>query len=262
MRLLLPPSESKNDGRLHSPLALNQLVFPQLNDSRVRVITAVQNISGRPKAARTALGISEKQDFERVRNLELLEAATSPAADVYCGVLFEALDLHTLTKAQRQRATHSVLIQSSLFGWLGLNDPIPAYRLSGHCTLPRLGVMSQWWKHRLHETLREPQVTVDLRSGTYSKFWQPESDQLAQTVTIKVMQLVNEGNNTRKIAVSHFNKATKGRVARDLLQSKATPTSVDQVAHILANAGWQVELHRANARTAPILEVMIDEFQK
>lgn len=258
MRLLLPPSESKNDGRNRSSLDLDHLVFPELAEPRSRAITALQNISLRPKAARAALGLSEKQDFERVRNCELLVAPTSAAADIYCGVLFEALDLESLTAAQRKRAAQSILIQSSLFGWIGLNDAIPAYRLSGDCTLPRMGVISHWWKRQLEQTLRDDCLTVDLRSGTYTKFWQPHADQLEQTVTIKVMQLVKDGKRMRKIAVSHFNKATKGRVARDLIQTKVFPRSVDQVAEVLAQSGWELELHPATSRTAPVLEVIIE----
>lgn len=259
MRLLLPPSESKNDGRQRSALAVQDLSRPELSEARTHAVDALQRLSLRPKAARLALGLSEKQDFERQRNCELWTAQTSTAAEIYCGVLYDALDIPSLTAGQKTKAAQSLLIQSALFGWLAIDDAIPAYRLSGDCTLPRIGAVSQWWRKHLDETLREETLIVDLRSGIYAKFWQPRIEQLQQSVTIKVMQLVTDGKESRKIAVSHFNKATKGRVTRDLLRANTKVNSIEDIGDVLAKRGWRLELHAATERSPHILEVLIDQ---
>jgi len=259
VRLLLPPSESKNDGRTDSPLDLTMLSFPELTATRAKAIAALEKLSTKAKTARTALGISEKQDFERLRNVDLLTASTSPAADIYSGVLYEALDLHSLTATQRRRADATILIQSSLFGWLTPADRIPAYRLSGDVTLPRLGTVASLWKKHLQKSL-DDELIVDMRSGTYSKFWQPAAHQLAHTVVIKVMQTVTDGRGTRKIAVSHFNKATKGRVARYLLTHKAIATSAAELNELLQAGGWTTEHTDATAKAPHIIEVIVKDL--
>ena len=45
----------------------------------------------------------------------------------------------------------------------------------------------------------------------------------------------------RRTVVSHFNKATKGRLVRDLLIDGATPRSAARLAELLGDLGWKVE---------------------
>ena len=260
MRLLLPPSESKNDGTSASALEVATLSFPELAPTRHKVLKALGALSAKPKAGRAALGISEKQDFERLRNLELLEGPTSPAAEVYCGVVYDSFAYEALTPAQQRKAAQSVLIQSALFGWVSLADRIPAYRLSGDCVLPRMGGVGPLWKKALRDSLDEESLIVDLRSGTYAKFWQPKPAQLQHTCIIKVMQTVSDAHGTRKIAVSHFNKATKGLVARDLITAKSTPKTVDDVVAVLKAADWVIEHTPATSSSAHVVEVIIKDL--
>ena len=42
--------------------------------------------------------------------------------------------------------------------------------------------------------------------------------------------------------VSHFNKATKGRLVRALLESGATPRTPAALADVIRDLGWKVEL--------------------
>lgn len=259
MRLLLPPSESKNDGTSASVLEVACLSFPELTPTRAKVLKSLGALSAKPNAARTALGISEKQDFERLRNLALLDGPTSPAADVYCGVVYDSFAYGTLTAAQKRKADASVLIQSALFGWVSLADRIPAYRLSGDCVVPRVGGVGPLWKKALRDSLDGEDLIVDLRSGTYAKFWQPKPTHFDRTCVIKVMQTVSDASGTRKIAVSHFNKATKGLVTRDLITSKSTPKAVEDVVAVLKAADWVVEHTPATASSAHVIEVIIKD---
>jgi cytoplasmic iron level regulating protein YaaA (DUF328/UPF0246 family) len=80
-------------------------------------------------------------------------------------------------------------------------------------------------------------LLVDLRSGTYSALGKPPTDLQARTATMRVL---HEHNGTRKV-VSHFNKATKGRIVRDLLTSGANPVTIDDLQSTLADLGWKVE---------------------
>ena len=62
----------------------------------------------------------------------------------------------------------------------------------------------------------------------------------------------------RRTVVSHFNKATKGRLVRDLLVDGANPRSVRALAATLARLGWTVEVGEAGRSGTPV-DVVVAE---
>lgn len=103
---------------------------------RARLTDALVALSARPEPARSALKLTVNQDSEIERNRTLRSSGTVPALRRYTGVLYDALDVASLTRIQRQKAHRRLLIGSALFGLLGAGDAIPAYRLSGTSVLP------------------------------------------------------------------------------------------------------------------------------
>src|SRR5699024_12023022 len=97
----------------------------------------------------TALGLSARQTDEVERNAELYRAPTMPALQRYTGVLYDALDAGGFDTTQWSRAGSRLAVASALFGLLGPDDPIPAYRLSGNSTLPALGPVPTLWRPAL-----------------------------------------------------------------------------------------------------------------
>ena len=79
------------------------------------------------------------QDHEIERNLALSESPTLPAIHRYTGVLYDALDIESLRGTALSRAYARLAIGSALFGLVGADDPIPAYRLSASSKLTRQG---------------------------------------------------------------------------------------------------------------------------
>jgi cytoplasmic iron level regulating protein YaaA (DUF328/UPF0246 family) len=57
----------------------------------------------------------------------------------------------------------------------------------------------------------------------------------------------------RRSVVSHFNKATKGRLVRSLLEASASPRTVTGLVSALRDLGWRVD--RAGSR----LDIVVDE---
>jgi hypothetical protein len=117
---------------------------------------------------------------------------------------------------------------------------VPAYRLSGDVSLPGLGTLSTYWGKRLDATVREAAgrgLVVDLRSSTYTPFWRPGPDLARKVVTMRVL---HEVDGKRKV-VSHFNKATKGRIVRALLEDGAAPGTPARFADHVGALGWKVE---------------------
>jgi cytoplasmic iron level regulating protein YaaA (DUF328/UPF0246 family) len=254
--ILLPPSEGKTAPRRGKPRDLAALSAPGLTPPRERVLDALVTLcSGDPAAAAAVLEVPKTQLELVSLNASLRTAPTARADAVYAGVLYDALGLATLSAAARRRATSRVRVTSSLFGMVAPTDRIPAYRLSGDAVLPGLGTVAGVWRDSLGPEVAElvgDGLLVDLRSGMYAAFWRPAG--LPRVATVRVL---HEVNGKRQV-VSHFNKATKGRIVRALLEEGANPRTPARLAESLGDLGWTVEETRA--RGSVQLDVVVREL--
>ena len=67
-------------------------------------------------------------------------------------------------------------------------------------------------------------------------------------MTVRVLQTrVVDGVEKRSV-VSHFNKATKGRLVRALLEDGTDPRTPAELADTLTRLGWKVECGEPTAR--------------
>jgi hypothetical protein len=232
--VLLPPSETKHPGGDGAPLDLAALTAPELTPVRTELVDALVRLSADLPAARGALGLSPRQDDEIARNARLRTSPTLPAVQRYTGVLYDALDVASMTRAQRARADRRLAIGSALFGVVRAGDPIPAYRLSAGSALPGTPTLRTLWKPALPGTLEAmDDLVVDLRSGSYAAL-----APVPGAVTVRVLSEQSDG--TRAV-VSHFNKAHKGRLARLLALTTAEPDGVARLRALLRRAGLHVE---------------------
>lgn len=258
MLVLLPPSEGKSVPRRGKPLDLGSLSFPGLTDARAEVVDALVSLcDGDPTRAAEVLGLGPTQTDEVLRNAVLRDAPTVRADALYTGVLYDHLDLATLDAAARRRATRWLAVTSSVFGLLRPGDRVPSYRLSGDVTLPGLGGVAAHWRRALDPVSRDAAgrgLVVDLRSSTYAAFWRPAPDLAPRVATVRVLQ---ERAGTRSV-VSHFNKATKGRLVRALLERGESASSPEGLAGLLGDLGWHVELG-APTRSGTRLDVVVTE---
>jgi uncharacterized protein len=257
--ILLPPSEGKSAPSRGRPLDLDTLSLPALGPAREAVLDALVDLSaGDPVRAAETLGVPKTQPELVDRNAALRTAPTARADRIYTGVLYDALSLDTLSAAARRRATARVLVTSSLFGLVSPADRIPSYRLSGDAVLPGLGGVASHWRATLDGAAREALgggLLVDLRSGTYAAFWRPQPDLLPRVATVRVL---HEVGGVRKV-VSHFNKATKGRITRALLEAGAAPRTPARLADTLRDLGWDVEVGEPG-KDGTRLDVVVGEL--
>jgi cytoplasmic iron level regulating protein YaaA (DUF328/UPF0246 family) len=262
--ILLPPSEGKTAPRRGRRLDLDLLSFPGLNPGRRQVLDALVELctadssADAPVAAAATLGLGSTQLSEVARNAGLDEAYVARADRVYAGVLYEALDLAGLDAAVRRRASRSLLVTSALFGLVRPTDPIPAYRLSGDVTLPGVGKVSAHWRSLLGPVVEGALgrgLLVDLRSSTYAAFWRPPEQLAARVATVRVL---HEHGGRRKV-VSHFNKATKGRLVRSLLEEGRDARTPAGLADLLTDLGWKVESGEPTPHGIP-LDVVVTEL--
>lgn len=239
MLILLPPSEGKTAPRRGVSLDLGSLAFgEELRGAREAVIEALIALCAGPvEKAAEVLELPPGLHGEIERNRGLLVAPTATAARVYTGVLFEHLGLETLDAGAKRRANRSVLIASGLWGVVAPGDRIPAYRLSGGVNLPQVGTLAGHWRPVLAEVLPQRAgrgLILDLRSGTYANAWRPTGTLAERTVAVQV----TSGGKV----VSHFNKATKGLLARAVLTAGVDPRTPEALAAACGELGFTAGL--------------------
>jgi cytoplasmic iron level regulating protein YaaA (DUF328/UPF0246 family) len=255
--ILLPPSEGKTGGGRGKPYDLGRLGFPGLNDARGRVLGALTDLCRNdPARAAAVLGLGPTQADEVTRNASLSTAPARPAADLYTGVLYEALDFGTLPPAAKALLRRTVAISSGLWGAVRLADRIPAYRCAVGVALPGVGGLAAHWRRALPAVMAEAAgrgLVIDLRSGAYAAIWTPPEN----SVTVRVLHERVVDGVARRSVVSHFNKATKGRLVRDLALAGASPRTPAALVEALRDLKYTVE---TTGGKRPQLDVVVTEL--
>jgi cytoplasmic iron level regulating protein YaaA (DUF328/UPF0246 family) len=241
-------------------LKLESLSLPGLTGAREAVLgELVELCVGDEDTAREVLGLSEGLRGEVAKNVDLLTAGARPAGQVYTGVLYDALDLASLDAAAKRRAARSLLVFSGLWGAVRVTDRIPSYRCSMGVKLPGLGALAAHWRGPMADALPEAAgdgLVLDLRSSAYAAAWKPKGEVAGRTATVRVLHAP-----TRKV-VSHFNKATKGRIVRSLMSAGAVPSGPGELVEALRDLGYVVEGEAPprGAEAAWALDVLVDEI--
>ena len=167
------------------------------------------------------------------RNRELPTAATLPAGRLYTGVLYDNLGIATL---DQERAARSLLIFSGLWGALRIGDRVPPYRLAMGVKLPPLGPLAAVWRPALTAALPPEGLIVDMRSAPYAAAWRPS------TTPVRVFR----ERDGRRTVVSHMAKATRGALARSLLEGSTDPSSPEELLKTVLDLGYSAELNGPN----------------
>jgi hypothetical protein len=242
--IVLPPSEGKTAPKRGKPLDLAALSHPELTAAREHVLDALVALSAGPAAAALdALELSEGLAGELERNARLRTAPAARASALYTGVLYERLRLPELPLRARRR----VVIASALWGAVSPDDRIPAYRLSMGARLPGIRSLAAHWRPALRAGLPDGGLVVDLRSGSYAAAWTPRD------ATVVAVRAFTERAGKRT-AISHMVKATRGDVARVLLEAPRPPRTTERVAELVSASGREVEL--TVGRGATFLDVI------
>ena len=240
MLLLLPPSETKRDGGSSATpadaaaLDLAELSFPELTSQRKTAVAALRTVSRSVSASTTALGLGPTQRFEIDRNRALAKSPVMPAIERYTGVLYDGLEVQTLTAGERAFASRHVVIHSALFGLIRAGDPIPAYRLSHDSKLPSLSLRRHWRAPVSAALASYPGLIIDLRSEAYADLGPAPS-------SARYLRVLSEDGSGRRVALSHFNKKAKGEFTRAVIASGVEFGSVDELLAWAASRGIRLE---------------------
>lgn len=221
--LLLPPSEGKREGGSGS-WSPDSGGFGVLGDARSEVCDALCKLARTASRAELEkfFGVGGQHLERAVANAQsgLLGQPALPATERYTGVVWEHLGLATMGAPDRRWGKQHVVVVSGLMGLVMGGDPVPDYRLKMSARLPRLGVLSQWWKPRLLDAAREVLLraeVVDLLPNEHANAFAP--DAVARRTT-RVRFMSATGAN----AAGHAAKAAKGLTARAIVAQRSVAT--------------------------------------
>ncbi|WP_145497715.1 peroxide stress protein YaaA [Streptomyces sp. CFMR 7] len=265
MLVLLPPSEGKAASGRGAPLKPESLSLPGLAEGRAAVLDElVELCQADEEKAREVLGLSVGLRGEVGKNAELRTAGTRPAGELYTGVLYDALGLASLDAGARRIAASSLLVFSGLWGAVRIGDRIPPYRCSMGVKLPGLGALGAYWRTPMETVLPEAAgdgLVLDMRSSAYASAWKPKGEVAARTASVRVLHSQIVDGVEKRSVVSHFNKATKGRLVRDLLSAGARPKNPAELVDALRDLGYVVEAEApARAGRPWSLDVVVTEI--
>ncbi len=232
LSLLLPPSEGKAVGGRGrwDPAKGKVSAFAGLAQRREEVAHALAAVGGGNEKL-LGVGGTHLVRAQSV-NSSLLGAPVVRAAERYTGVVWDHLDLASLSVEQRRRAGTSIAVVSGLLGVVGVDDLIPDYRLKMAASLAPMGKLSTWWRPAVSEAINtwaRRRYVIDVLPNEHRSAWVPENVR-GVTVSFVERSAASSGEVPGTVAgevpgkvVGHDAKAAKGRLVRHVLTFDGHP---------------------------------------
>jgi len=215
MLILLPPSEKKKAATSPEKFDLSSLTF-------AAELSALRS--------QTTAGSDSSK--------------TSPAIEIYDGVLYQGLGWNSLSATQKKRANSRVLIVSALFGLVKPLDQIFQYKIKIDSKLWRAAIAAV-------STKFVSELVIDCRSSTYKSVWtiNPEN-----TVEVRVFKI----NGIERSVITHMSKKYRGELTRHLLMQTNDPATPAEVQRMAAQL-FECELHPPADGQPWALDLLISE---
>jgi cytoplasmic iron level regulating protein YaaA (DUF328/UPF0246 family) len=215
--IFLPPTEGKAmSGTPNIRWTYSSGVFGKsLTTQREQVVAQLKKSKGGDQKLLGVSGahLTRAQDA----NTHLIDAPSLPAWQRYTGVVWDHLDLASLTTAQRNSIAKRIYVPSGLAGLVRADDPLPDYRLKMGARLAPFGTLSKWWRDDITDALVKAlkgRMLIDLLPNEHRAAinWD-----LVPTA-IRVDLVAHSGG----VVGGHNAKAAKGLLARHLFLSTGT----------------------------------------
>lgn len=195
MLILLPPSEKKNEASGNQKFDISRLfAASELTSIRETLINKIFDFTNLPYS--------------------------SPAIEIYSGVLYQSLDWQSLTDLNKKRGETRLLIISGLFGLIRPTDSIFKYKNK---------IENRLWAIAFSELTQKYQseLIVDCRSSTYKGGFATNP---LMTIEVRVFRIING----ERSVITHMSKKYRGELVRLLMQQASDPQTPAQLAEICA----------------------------
>jgi len=229
--ILLPPSEGKAANGNGPALDLASLSFPELTHHREAALIALAKAMRGNEAARSKLlGVKGKAlAAATAANKSVLTSPTMTAIDRYTGVLYDALDVSSLSAIERGRLNAQVMIFSGLWGLVSPEDGLPDYKLKMGAAIEPVGKLATFWREPITAALatRTKNTTVwNLLPNEHAAAWAPapatSKNGPAAIVSVKFLDERTPAKGERTFTtVNHWNKLLKGALVRYIIATGA-----------------------------------------
>jgi cytoplasmic iron level regulating protein YaaA (DUF328/UPF0246 family) len=207
MKILLAPSEGKNNANTKKKFNYKNLYFSSLHSLYKNTITLYDNfvLNNNLQNISSWMGIKNLDDI-KIYKINLNECYCDKAINIYSGEAFKALNYNSLKENEQKYVLDNVLIHSNLFGILRAFDDIPIYKFKQGAKLEGKN-LNALFKKNLTPVLDEflgNELIIDLRAKHYEKFYIPKKDYI----------IFEFYKNNKQI--SHFSKVYRGLTLRHL----------------------------------------------
>jgi cytoplasmic iron level regulating protein YaaA (DUF328/UPF0246 family) len=215
MLILLPPSEKKKTATSSEKFDLDSLAFAaELSATRTQT--------------------TANYDYSQ----------TSPAIEIYDGVLYQNLGWDSLSAIQKKRANSRLLIVSAIFGLVKPLDQIFQYKLK---------INNKLWRDAIADVSEKfiKELVIDCRSSTYKSVWTINPE---KTVDVRVFKV----KGTERSVITHMSKKYRGELTKHLLMQPSDPAMPADVLR-MATQLFDCELHPPADGQPWALDLLISE---
>ncbi len=209
MKILFSPSEAKvaNDLKLDKKI---ENILPKLNDKQKHVLNIYQDFikTSSNKELSKLFGLKKQSDIDLFKSINIFSAKTLKAVERYSGTAYKYLDYENLEN--KKFIDENLIIFSNLFGPILAQHSLPNYKLKQGEKIGSF-VVEKYYKENFSsslDNLLENEFVIDLRAGFYLKFYTVKKHHIT-------LKFIKDGKS-----VSHWAKAYRGKIAKDLAHFK------------------------------------------
>jgi cytoplasmic iron level regulating protein YaaA (DUF328/UPF0246 family) len=223
--ILLPPSEGKSDSiDLKNPSwdavrnDSKYIHFSELNKKRLELIKSLQKYAKNAdeKELEALFELKGKNlDKAAAATKNLLVSPTMPAYRLYTGVVYDNIEIDTLSKSALTNLTSKTYAISGLWGLVRLSDHLPDYKLKISSRFDDINLVKYWMGDvsRLINQISKEKFVWDLLPNEHRKVW---NDKCSAATHIAAVRFVEEKAGKLKV-VGHTAKAYKGKLVREIV---------------------------------------------
>lgn len=243
--ILLPPSESKNQGgEINKPYRITENLekfnyFKKLNSKRELIYDKLRETIQHStlEEIEKIFELKNKKLHQAIENtFDLLNKETMPAINRYNGIMFKAINYKNLKENQKDNFNQSTIFIDGMFGLLKPLDLIPEYKLKINSKINDLNI-SEFWKNEIQNILNKEfknKIVIDILPQAHRKILENRKEVYFSKEYIQI-SFCDKRNGKIKQA-GHNSKQLKGELINFIL--KFENITIKDLENFVHNSGY------------------------